>query len=385
MKYFPLVWAELWRRRLRSVLTFLSITVAFLLFGVLHGVSAGFNALIDSLSDTRLYVQDRESFTRWMPIAMRAGIASIPGVQSVMPYAYFGGYYQDPRNQLGAGALDFSELLKVFPEIELPRAQREAAIKSRTGVLVGVDLARKFGWKVGDRIPIGTPIWQHKNGSYDWAFDIAGIYRSRSPAVPQNRLWMNIDLFERAQTALPSQVSEFIVAADRSANSAAICRAIDARFGNSPYPTLCQTEKAQARAQLRLIGNIRFMVNAIVGAVLFTLLALTANTMMQSVRERMSELAVLRTIGYTNGVIAALVASEALLLCVSAALCGLLPAIFAFPRIFASLGVGAGALPLPPSVFADGLLLAVVLALASSVLPVWRAMRLDVATVLAAR
>ena len=385
MQYFPLVWAALSRRRLRSVLTFLSIAVAFLLFGVLRGVSAGFNALIGSMSDTRLYVEDRESYTRWMPIAMRAQIASVPGVQTVMPYAYFGGYYQDPKNQLGAGALDFSQLPKIFPEIELPRAQWDAVIKSRTGVLVGAKLARKFGWKVGERIPIGTPIWQRKNGSYDWAFDIAGIYRSSSPAVPDNRLWLNIDLFERAQTALPDQASQFIVAVEKSANAGRICRAIDARFKSSPYPTLCQTEKAQARAQLRLIGNIRFMVNAIVGAVLFTLLALTANTMMQSVRERTSELAVLKTIGYTNGVVAALVALEALLLSVSAALCGLLPAIFAFPRVFASLGIGAGALLLPPSVVLDGLSLAVGLALVSSVLPVWRAVRLDVATALAVR
>lgn len=278
-----------------------------------------------------------------------------------------------------------SQLLKVFPEIELPRAQWEAAVQSRTAVLVGAKLARQYGWKVGETIPIGTPIWQHKNGSYAWAFDIAGIYRSKSAALSENGLWMNIDYFEQAQTALPNQASQFIVTVDKSANAGRVCRAIDARFRSSPYPTLCQTEKAAERAQLRSIGNVRFMVNAIVGAVLFTLLALTANTMMQSVRERITELAVLKTIGYTNAVVAGLVALEALLLSVSAALCGLLAAMLAFPRVFADLGVGAGALALPPAVLVEGLSLAVGLALVSSILPVWRAMRLDVATALAAR
>jgi putative ABC transport system permease protein len=384
MKYFPLVWAILSRRPLRSALTFLSIAVAFLLFGVLHGVTAGFNALIGSLSDSRAYIQDRQSFTRWMPIAMRTQIASVPGVQSVMPYAYFGGYYQDPRNQLGAGAVDFSQLLKVFPEIELPHPQWEAALQNRTAVIVGAKLARKYGWKVGERIPIGTPIWQHSNGSYAWAFDIAGIYRSRSTALSENGLWLSIAYFSQAG-GMRNQASQFILAVDKSADAASVCRTIDAHFSNSPYPTLCQTEKAQARAQLRSIGNIRFMVDAIVGAVLFTLLALTANTMMQSVRERMTELAVLKTMGYTNPIVAGLVALEALLLSMSAALCGLLPAMLAFPSVFSDLGLNIGHLAMPPSVMVEGLLTAAALALVSSILPVWRAMRLDVAMALAAR
>lgn len=384
MKYIPLIWAVLSRKRLRSALTFLSIAVAFLLFGVLHGVSAGFNALIGSMSDSRVYITDRQSFTRWMPIAMRAQIAGVPGVRAVMPYGYFGGYYQDPRNQLGAGAIDFSQLPRVFPEIELPRAQLKAALQIRTAVIVGEKLARKYGWKVGQTIPIGTPIWQHKNGSHAWAFTIAGIYHSSSTTISENALWLDIRYFSQAG-GMRNQASQFIVAVDKSANAAQVCRAIDARFRSSSFPTLCQTEKAQARAQLRSIGNIRFMVNSIVGAVLFTLLALTANTMMQSIRERITELAVLKTMGYTNPIIAGLVALEALLLTLGAALCGLLPAMVAFPKVFAGLGINVGSVAMPPSVVVEGLAIAAALGLLSSILPVWRAMRLDVATALAAR
>jgi putative ABC transport system permease protein len=385
MKYLPLVFAALARRPLRSALTFLSVAVAFLLFAVLYGITAGFNTLVQSLSDTRVRVQNRVSFTRWMPLSMRPQIESVPGVASVMPYAYFGGYYRDPKDQLGAGSIDVSQLFKVFPEIELPRREWRAMLRDRTGVLVGAELARRYGWKIGERIPVSTPIWQRKDGTYDWSVKIEGIYRFKNPAFTSDELWMNLDYFEQSQAALPNMASQYIVAILKSARTAQVCRAIDALFRNSPTPTLCQSEKARARAQLARIGNIRFMVDTIVGAVLFTLFALTANTMMQSVRERLTELAVLRTIGYGGAVIAALVCLEALALCVSAALCGLLPAMLVFPRVFSHLGLGTGALPMPPAVLAEGLLIAVGLGIVSAVLPVVRALRLDVAVALAAR
>lgn len=179
MKYLPLVCAALFRNRLRTLLTFLSIVVAFLLFGLLHGVLGGFDALMSSMSDTRLRVLNRVSFTRWMPVAMREQIERIPGVTAVAAYGYFGGYYQDPRNGVGAGALTIAQLFKVYPELDLPAHERDATLHTRTGALVGADLAARYGWKVGDHITIATPIWQHPDGSRNWAFDVVGIYRCR--------------------------------------------------------------------------------------------------------------------------------------------------------------------------------------------------------------
>jgi putative ABC transport system permease protein len=382
MKYLPLVWAALLRSRLRTLLTFLSIVVAFLLFGVLHGVLGGFDALIGSMSDRRLRVLNRVSATRWMPIAMREQIAHIPGVTAVGAYGYFGGYYQDPKNRAGAGALTIEPLLKIYPELELPVEARDAMLRTRTGALVGADLAVRYGWKVGDHITLATPLWQHPDGSRNWSFDVVGIYHYRHSAIPPNELWMNYDYFSQGG-GMKDQASIFIVGIQDPDSAARISREIDATFRNSATPTLTQTEKAWQQSSLRRIGDIRFVVNSIVGAVLFTLLALTANTLMQSVRSRTAELAVLKTFGYPDALLGALVVLEAMLLCLGAALCGLALAAVAFPPVIR--GLGLAAIPLPVSVLGTGLAIAVCLALVSAATPLWRALRLDVAAALAAR
>jgi putative ABC transport system permease protein len=362
-------------------LTFLSVVVAFILFGLLHGVSGGFDAAINAMSDSRLRVQNRVSFTRWLPLAQRSQIERVPGVTGVSEYAYFGGYYQDQKNQIGAGAMDMAGVFAVFPELELPQAERDAMLHTRTGALVGAELAKKFGWKVGDHIPISTPIWRRKDGS-NWAVDIVGIYRFKNDALPANELWMNYEYINEARLGMDNQVSMYVVAIDNPANAARISKAIDALFRNSSTATLTQSEKDWIRQRIQRLGNVQFLVNAIIGAVLFTLLALTANTMMQSIRERIAEFAVLKTFGYPNGVIVWLVVAESLVLCVTAAACGLTVAAVVFPAIFSSLGVGA--LPIPAEVVIAGFVLAACVALVSSALPVWRALRLNVVTALAA-
>jgi len=381
MKYLPLVWAALLRSRLRTLLTFLSIVVAFLLFGVLHGVVGGLDVLINSMSDTRLRVLNRIGFTHWMPIAIRNEIERIPGVTAVAANGYFGGYYQDPKNQLGGSAMDMAALFRIYPELVLPEAERATMLRTRTGAMIGADLASRYGWKVGDRITVDTPIWAHPDGSRSWVFDIVGIFHYSKGDLPTNELWMNYDYFSEGG-GMKDQASQFIVGIKDPASATRISRQIDALFRNSASPTLTQTEKAWAQSNIRRAGNIRFIVNAIIGAVLFTLLALTANTMMQSVRVRIGELAVLKTFGYSNGIVAMLVVLEALMLCLGAALCGLALAALAFPPLMQR--VGLSAVPIPLSVIGAGFAIAVCLAIVSALPPLWRASRLDVATALAA-
>jgi putative ABC transport system permease protein len=381
MKYLPLIWAALFRSRLRTLLTFLSITVAFLLFGVLHGVIGGLDVLINSMSDTRLRALNRIGFTHWMPIAMRDQIAHIPGVTAVAANGYFGGYYQDPKNQLGGSAMDMAALFKIYPELVLPADARVAMLHTRTGALIGADLASRYGWKVGEHITVDTPIWTHPDGSHSWAFDIVGIFHYGQGDVPTNELWMNYDYFSEGG-GMKDQASMFIIGIKDAASATQISRQIDAFFRSSAAPTLTQTEKEWAQSNIRRAGNIRFIVNAIIGAVLFTLLALTANTMMQSVRVRTSEFAVLKTFGYSNGIVATLVMLEALVLCVGGALCGLALAALAFPPLMQR--VGLAPIPIPVAVIGAGFAIAVCLALVSAVPPLWHASRLDVATALAA-
>jgi len=383
VKYLPLVWAALVRSRLRTLLTFLSIVAAFLLFGVLHGVIGGIDELIGSLSDTRLMVLNRIGFTHWMPIGMRNDIARIPGVTAVAAQGYFGGYFQDPKNQLGVAALDMAPFFKAHPELVLPEDERAAMLRTRTGAIIGADVAKHYGWKVGDHITLATPIWAHANGSHDWAFDIVGIYHYKQDNnLPPDNFWMNYDYFAQGG-GMKDQASAFIVGIKDPASATRISREIDAFFRNSTAPTLTQTEKALAQSQIRRTGNISFIVNSIIGAVLFTLLALTANTMMQSLRVRLGEFAVLKTFGYSNAIVAVLVVLESVLLCLGAAICGLALAAFAFPPLMQR--VGLGPIPIPLSVVVAGLAIAVCLALVSSVPPLWRTSRLDVATALAAR
>src|SRR6185312_12746689 len=382
MKYLPLVWAALIRSRLRTLLTFLSIVVAFLLFGVLHGVIGSFDVLIGSMSDTRLRVLNRIGFTHWMPIAIRNEIARIPGVTAVAANGYFGGYYQDPKNQLGGYAVDMAELFKIYPELVLPPDERAAMLHTRTGALVGVDLARRYGWKVGDHITVDTPIWAHPDGSHSWAFDIVGVFHFRQSNLPANTLWMNYDYFSEGG-GMKDQASMFIVGIKDPSTATRVSRQIDALFRSSASPTLTQPEKAWMRNNIRRVGNIRFIVNAINGAVLFTLLALTANAMMQSVRLRIGELAVLKTFGYSNAIVSVLVLLEAMLLCLVAAACGLALAALAFPPVVQR--VGLAPIPIPASVIGAGFAIALCLAIVSAAPPLWRASRLDVAAALAAR
>lgn len=381
MRYLPLVLAGLLRRRWRTLLTFLSVMVAFLLFGLLHGVSGAFDASINDLSDTRLRVQNRASWTRWLPLSQLAQIERVPGVTAVAPWSYFGGYYKDPKNLIGAGAIDPERTFKVYPEMVLPEAQRQAMLHTRTGALVGAGLAQKYGWKLGDHVPLSTPIWQRKDGG-GWAVDIVGIYRFKNDSIPTSELWMHYDYFDEARVQANGMVSLYLVSIDDPAHATRISHAIDALFRNSATPTVTQTEKDWVGAQMRSVGNVRALVNAILGGVLFTLLALTANTMMQSVRERIPELAVLKTLGYPNLVLGGLIAMEALLLCLSAAICGLAVAALAFPKVFGNFGVGG--IPIPATVLPAGLAIAVALALVSSVPPLLRALRLDVVKALAA-
>jgi len=270
---------------------------------------------------------------------------------------------------------------KISPEVVLPEDERAAMLRTRTGAIIGADLAKRYGWKVGDHITVATPIWAHPDGSHSWGFDIIGIFHYSKGDLPTNNLWMNFDYFGEGG-GMKDQASAFIVGIKDPATATRISREIDAFFRNSATPTLTQSEKEQAQSQIRRTGNIRFIVNSIIGAVLFTLLALTANTMMQSLRARIGELAVLKTFGYSNAIVAILVVCEALLLCLGAALCGLALAAFAFPPLMQRIGLGA--IPIPATVIGAGFAIAVCLALVSAVPPLWRASRLDVATALAA-
>jgi putative ABC transport system permease protein len=383
MKYLPLVWAGLWRKRARTVLTLFSVTVAFVLFGSLHGVTAAIDGIVDAMSDTRLRIMSRVNITQPLPLAHRARIETVPGVEGVSYYNFFAGYYQDPRNGVQVGAIDVETLDAIYPELDLDPAYVEAMKRTRNGALVGVALAAERGWKIGDRIPLGSAVWARKDGGKEWDFEIVGTYGSTSGKVPTTELWINYPYFDEARAAANGTVTLYFVKIGDASRAAAIGEAIDALFANSMFETQTQNEKDWLRAQIAQIGDLGFYINAIIAAVMFTLLFLTGNTMAQSVRERIPELAVLKTYGFGDGAVMSLVLAEALLLCGVAAAIGLGIAAVVSPAIYRE--IGAGGLSLPLSVVATGLALAAVVALVSALAPAWRVQRLNIVDALAGR
>jgi len=383
MKFLPLVWAGLWRKRVRTILTLFSIAVAFVLFGSLHGVTAAIDGIVDAMSDTRLRIMSRVNITQPLPLAHLARIAMVPGVEGVSYYNFFAGYYQEPGDGVQVGAIDVETLDAIYPEIELDPAYVEAMKRTRNGALVGVDLAAERGWKIGDRIPLGSAVWTRKDGARAWEFEIVGTYGSPSGKVPTVELWINYPYFDEARAAANGTVTLYFVKIADAGRAAAISEAIDGLFANSMNETQTQNEKDWLRAQIAQIGDMGFFINAIIAAVMFTLLFLTGNTMAQSVRERIPELAVLKTYGFSDGGVVSLVFAEALLLCAVAAAIGLGIAAVVAPAIYRE--IGAGGLALPSDVYAMGLALSVLVALVSAAAPAWRVQRLKIVDALAGR
>jgi putative ABC transport system permease protein len=383
MKYLPLIWAGLWRKRARTVLTLLCVVVAFALFGLLHGFTAAIGGIIEQMSDTRLRIMSRVNITQPLPLAHRQRIATVPGVEGVSYYNFFAGYYQDRRNSVQVGAIDVESFDAIYPELELDPQHVDAMLRTRNGALVGEDLAAERGWKIGDQIPLGSAVWTRKDGAEGWDFEVVGSYRSPSGKVPTSELWINYDYFDEARANANGTVTLYFVKIHDSSRSAEIAEQIDKLFANSTSETQTQSEKDWLRAQIAQIGDIGFFVNAIIAAVMFALLFVTGNTMMQSVRERIPELAVLKTYGFGNAAVMGLVLAESLVLCCVAAVLGIGISAVISPSIYRELG--AGGLNLPLSVVAAGLALAAAFAVVSAALPALRAQRLSIVDALAGR
>jgi putative ABC transport system permease protein len=355
--------------------------VAFLLFGLLQGLNQVFNSAMGNLNVDRLYVTAKSTMTDGLNSVQANRIASVPGVRAVSQWTYFGGYYQDARNPISAFATQAEPLFQIYPDIKIKREYIEAMKTTRTGVLVSEGLAKQRGWKVGDRIPIGTSIWTNKNGSNTWQFDIVGTFDGSAYGQGMPTFYLNASYFDEASSFGKGVVHYFIVGIKDPRQAVQVSKAIDALFANSFFETRTQTESELAESQLSQLGDINFIANSIVGAVMFTLLFLTANTMMQSVRERTSELAVLKTLGFSDGKVLVLVLIEALILCLFAAAVGLALA----SGGFAALRGLFGNVDLPVIVLGMGAAAAVLLAFISGFPPAWRAKRLNIVDALAGR
>ncbi|RKP48328.1 ABC transporter permease [Trinickia fusca] len=373
MKYIPLMWAMLWRKKLRTSLSLLSIVIAFLLFGMLQGINAAFQQTIERSNVNRLIVTNRISLTESLPLADLTQIESIPGVERVSHESWFGPYYQDPKNPLAAFPVEAERAFAVRPEFQVPPEQLKALEKTRTGAIVGKTLADKYGWKVGDRLPLHSTIWvKASDGTSDWDFDIVGIYQDPGNRQREEALYFNYKYFDEARSFGKGTVGWYVVQLKDPRQSAEVAAAIDKRFANSPDETKTQTEKEFQQSFLKQIGDISLIVTYILFAVFFALLFAVGSTVMQGVREQVPQLAVMKTLGFSDTRVLVLVLLQSLLLCVFAAVLGIGIADLLFPALRDTLGV----VEMPPKVIAEGLLMAILLAAATGLVPAWRAKRL---------
>ena len=380
MRYLPLVWAGIWRKRGRTILIFLQVMVAFTLFGVLQGLKTGVDHAIAAARADLLIVHSRLSWAVPLPLGLLGQIGSVPGVTEVIPVDLSLGTYQNARQQVGIVAVRPDKgWLSAFTYTISP-AYVKAFRATRTGVLVRAELAKKYGWKIGQSIPLMTQVMK-RDGSPNWTFNMVGTFTDSDVGGGNRNVLINYDYWNEARASDKDTVQHFNVRIADPRMAAKVSDAIDARFANSPNETRSESIRELAQANLKSIGDLEFLIRAVVAAVMAALLFATATMMIQSIRERTPEIAVLKTIGFTDAAVFALTLAEATVVCVVAAGLGLALATLAFP--YASRFVHG--LEMPWSIVTVGLISAVLVAVISAAIPAALAARLKVAAALAAQ
>jgi putative ABC transport system permease protein len=376
MKFSRLVLANLFRKRVRLLLTLGSFAVALFLFAFLAVVKKAFTGGAELASASRLVTINRVSIIQPIPLSYRDRIARIPGVESVTHNNWFGGVYQDEKNFFPQFAIDPDNQRKVMAELIVPDDQWNNFLKDRQGAIVGARTAKRFGWKIGDRIPLKTTIYGTGGA---WDFVIEGIYHGKRPEDDETQFWFQWEyLEERMPERLKGLVGWYVVKLNSPDDALRVAKTIDADFANSPYETKTDTESAFAASWVKQFGNIEFLILTIGSVVFFTLLLVTGNTMAISVRERTGELAILKAIGFKDRSVLFFVLGEALVIALAGGVLGLALAIFAIPALGAALNGLLPNLILSKSMIAAGLAFALVVGAASGLLPGIGAMRLRV-------
>ncbi|WP_045767157.1 ABC transporter permease [Xanthomonas albilineans] len=388
MKYLHLIWAGLFRRKTRTILTLVSILAAFLLFGLLNGVRESFAQAGQSAQGAkRLQTGSRLSFSDTLPLSLNDRIARVDGVTKVTYANWFGGAYQDARNQVFSFAVA-PNYLDLYPEIEVDQSQRAAFANTQTGVLVGEKLMRRFGWKVGQKIPLLSTIFPNRNGSKNWSFDIVGVLKVKPGSGSvwfDQQMLLHWKYFDESSPYNRGAVGWYVSGVADANQADRVAKAIDALSMNSDHETKTQTESSAMASVVKQVVDIGLIVGSIMGAVFFTLLLLTGNTMALAVRERTSELAVMKVIGFRDGALLGLVLAESVLQVVLGGVLGLGIAALIGPILTTATG---GAITMPPvglHSWVLGLSLMLGIGLLVGLLPALRAGRLNIVDALAGR
>jgi putative ABC transport system permease protein len=376
-RYLPLLAASLRRKRLRTFFTLASIVVAFLLFGLAESLRYSLQSGVDVAGADRLLTMHKVSFTQLLPQSYENRIRAIDGVVEVSPQTWFGAWFRDERNQIPTFPVKPEAFLRIYSEWELPDEQRTAWVGDRAGILIGRGLADITGWKVGEAVPLRSSIWRRKDGSDTWDVTVRGIF-DLPEGGDTRQIVMHQEYFEEGRAQGQGLVGWYVVKVDDADHGARVARDIDLQFANSPAETKTSSERAMAQSFVNQIGNIGAILRAIVSAVFFTMLLVTANTMAQSVRERTSEIGVLKTLGFSNAGVLGLVLAESVLITVLGGALGLAGAWWLgiqFEPVFRQYLPG---FRVPTDAVVLGVLFMVALGLVAGAVPALQAMRLRI-------
>ena len=380
MKFLPLIFRNLGRRKFRTIFTTLSIVITFMLFGLLMAIRAAFSMGVDVAGADRLMVIHRVSIIQPLPRSYGPKIRSTPGVTDLTHANWFGGYYQEPTNFIANMAVEPESWLRMYPEFQLPEEQKQAWLKNRGGAVVGIDTARKFGWKVGDRVPLISPIYRKPDGS-PWDFTIDGIYDATAPGVDKTQFFFHYDYMNETLRAANSGFSDivgwYVFRVADPATADQLAKRVDAMFENSTAETKTATEKVFASEWAKQVGDIGSIMVAITALVMGFILFVAGNAMAQSIRERINELGVLKTLGFTDGRVLAIVLMES---CTIAVIGGGLGLLLAWVIIAQGDPTG-GFLPIfhfPPRDLIFGIMLIAVLGIGTGLIPALQARRLKI-------
>ena len=383
MKYLPFIFRNLFRKKTRTILTIGSIAVALFLFGLLVTIETALNAGVDVAGVDRLIVRNKISLIMPLPLSYQERLRQIDNVSEATFATWFGAIYQEPKNFFPQFAIDTDTYRTVFPEFEISDAEWNAFLADREGAVVGKGTADRFGWKVGDRIPIQSTIWTSKGGEKTWEFDIEGIFTNQEPRGNTSMLLFHYDYFEEARAFGQGLVGWYIVRVNSGADPVQVQNAIDAEFENSRNQTESAPEAQFAAAFAKQYGNIALIVSLVLGAVFFTLLLVSGNTMSQSVRERISELAVLKTLGFSDRSVLGIVLSESILIMCMGGLLGIGIGAIAVRGVAASAGAILPGFHFSPTAMVASLGLMVGAGVVAGIFPALSAMRLSIVDALA--
>ncbi|HTV51779.1 MAG TPA: ABC transporter permease [Steroidobacteraceae bacterium] len=380
MKFLPLIWAGIRRKRSRSILILAQVVIAFTLFGVLQGLNSGIKHAVAASHADRLYVSSRLRLGAPLPISILAPLKTTPGIVQTTYRYQFGATYQKVTQGVPILATDIESFLEIYPELQVDPAAIQRMKQTQDGAIVGTETMSKYGWKIGQRVTLQSPL-QRKDGTGNWSFEIVGTYVNQQEPDSSVLIMTN---YRYVNESLPTGRDTIMLAVVRIADptrTGALEQAIDAQFANSSNETLTQSESELSESSVANLGDLNTVAQRITVATFFVLLFATGALMMQSIRERTPELAVLKTVGFSDRLVMLLILSESVVLCLAGAALGLWIASRILPLARALIGLGS----VPPIILVVGFACALGLALASAAIPAWRGLRLRVVDALAGR